>query len=90
MIILVLTVFFCHSVIRLCMLVLSPQKNQDPLRRMSDLDLASGYAEPPQPIRVRLARDEELALEQEAEEADKSPVRPPPPAYGLWRGSVVS
>ncbi len=43
-----------------------------------------GYAIPRQPIRVVLARDEEAAgIESEATKAN-------PPAYGLWRESVVS
>lgn len=43
-----------------------------------------GYAIPRQPIRVVLARDEEAAgIESEAAKLK-------PPAYGLWRESVVS
>ena len=43
-----------------------------------------GYANPEVPIRVALARDEEAAgIESEA-------TKIPPPAYGLWRESVVS
>lgn len=42
-----------------------------------------GYAEPVVPIRVNLARDEEAAgIENDA-------TKVPPPAYGLWRESVV-
>lgn len=42
-----------------------------------------GYAIPRQPIRVVLARDEEAAgIESET-------VKINPPAYGLWRESVV-
>lgn len=42
-----------------------------------------GYANPAQPIRIALARDEEAAgIESEA-------TKLPPPAYGLWRESVV-
>ncbi len=42
-----------------------------------------GFANPPRPIRVALARDEEAAgIESEA-------TKFPPPAYGLWRESVV-
>jgi len=42
-----------------------------------------GYANPQTPIRVALARDEEAAgIESEA-------TKLPPPAYGLWRESVV-
>lgn len=44
----------------------------------------SGYAVPRQPIRVVLARDEEAAgIESDATKTN-------PPAYGLWRESVVS
>ena len=43
-----------------------------------------GFANPPRPIPVALARDEEAAgIESEA-------TKFPPPAYGLWRESVVS
>jgi hypothetical protein len=43
-----------------------------------------GYAIPRQPIRVVLARDEEAAgIDSEATKTN-------PPAYGLWRESVVS
>lgn len=43
----------------------------------------AGYANPASPIRVTLARDEEAAgIESEA-------TKLPPPAYGLWRESVV-
>lgn len=42
-----------------------------------------GYAIPRRPIRVVLARDEEAAgIESDATKAN-------PPAYGLWRESVV-
>jgi hypothetical protein len=42
-----------------------------------------GFANPPRPIPVALARDEEAAgIESEA-------TKFPPPAYGLWRESVV-
>ena len=43
-----------------------------------------GFANPVIPIRVALARDEEAAgIENPA-------TKVPPPAYGLWRESVVS
>lgn len=49
-----------------------------------------GFAQPHKPIRVILARDEELGLHghDEAGQPD-STITPPPPAYGLWRCSVV-
>lgn len=49
----------------------------------------NGYMDPAQPIPVVLARDEEVAME-EYDNTPKMGLRPPPPAYGLWRGSVVS
>jgi hypothetical protein len=66
-----------------------------------------GFA-PVVPIRVHLARDEEIALDEEIAAEDVSAdeddvgrgsaaaaaaaggLRVPPPAYGLWRSSVVS
>jgi hypothetical protein len=42
-----------------------------------------GFANPAEPIQIALARDEEAAgIESEA-------TKVPPPAYGLWRESVV-
>ncbi|KAL9625432.1 MAG: hypothetical protein Q9160_000495 [Pyrenula sp. 1 TL-2023] len=46
-----------------------------------------GYMDPAQPIPVVLARDEEVAMEED-QTLPKDALRPPPPAYGLWRGSV--
>ena len=53
---------------------------------------AGFVARPREPIRIILARDEELGLhENNMVEEDKGiAVPPPPPAYGLWRCSVVS
>lgn len=55
----------------------------------------TGFAEPRTPIRVLMTRDEELGLynnDHEAAEEETSDITPapPPPAYGLWRCSVVS
>jgi len=51
---------------------------------------AGGVARPHEPIRVILARDEELGLEgtESVEEDKEIAVPPPPPAYGVWRCSV--
>ena len=52
---------------------------------------SDGFAQPRTPIPVILARDEELGLvgaEMEEEELVVG-LTPPPPAYGLWRCSVV-
>ena len=58
----------------------TPDEEEQP--RMS-LAGPGGFANPPRPIPVALARDEEAAgIESEA-------TKFPPPAYGLWRESVV-
>ena len=82
---LIFTVIFCHSLIRLCMLAL---KKKD-ARRTTRLSNNEGYAHPAEPIQVVLARDEELGQEHDGDDEEKD-LPPPPPAYGLWRGSVVS
>jgi len=85
LIILVTTIFFCHSLIRLCMMILRPAREDDIENRFLppvSLLAVGGYANPPEPIRVALARDEEAAgIESNA-------TKVPPPAYGLWRESV--
>ncbi|PBP25476.1 hypothetical protein BUE80_DR003560 [Diplocarpon rosae] len=85
LIILVTTVFFCHAMIRLCMLLLKPASpDLEAHTRSLDPQMVGpgGYAEPFAPIPVTLTRDEEAAgIESEA-------TKLPPPAYGLWRESV--
>jgi len=92
LIILFVTIFFCHGLIRLCMLIVrgggggrnNSGDDEDRLAAMPQMFGPGGYAIPRQPIRVVLARDEEAAgIESEATKAN-------PPAYGLWRESVVS
>lgn len=84
LIILVTTIFFCHALIRLCMMIINPPadddlEGQNPPSRIGP----GGYANPQEPIRVALARDEEaVGIESVA-------TKIPPPAYGLWRESVV-
>lgn len=79
-IILVTTIFFCHSIISLCLLVIRPSEDVRP--RMSMVG-PGGFANPPYPIPVAMVRDEEAAgIESEV-------TKYPPPAYGLWRESVV-
>ena len=85
--VLVFTVLFLHSMIRLAMLLYRAKKGP---QRKPHRDLESGYVRPSRPIQVVLARDEAMGLSGSAiEEVEKTPP-PPPPAYGLWRGSVVS
>ncbi len=84
LIILFTTIFFCHGLIRLCMFIVKPPSEEDERRqRLPEMYGPGGYAIPRKPIRVVLARDEEAAgIESEA-------VKSKPPAYGLWRESVV-
>jgi len=92
LIILFVAIFFCHGLIRLCvLLVRGPQPEDEESMRsrrrggpLPQMLGPGGYAIPRRPIRVVLARDEEAAgIESEATKAN-------PPAYGLWRESVVS
>lgn len=90
---LILTMIFCHFVICLC--ILSFRLRVRERRRIGRAPIAvdeEEYAQPETPIPVILARDEELGLHDNAasENESASPLQHPPPAYGLWRSSVVS
>lgn len=89
MVLLAITIFFCHSLIRLCMLILNPPREEH-RPTISSMTGPDGF-KPIVPVRVHLARDEESAIEHNEEhhnpEKDDLPP-PPPPAYGLWRSSV--
>ena len=66
------------------------RKCQSPLNAGEDAE----FAQPRQPIPVVLARDEELGLHNDnnggvENENTHDALPPPPPAYGLWRSSVV-
>ncbi|KAL8920573.1 MAG: hypothetical protein Q9208_006195 [Pyrenodesmia sp. 3 TL-2023] len=92
--VLVLTMTFCHCVIRLSMLSarLRARERRFGIRQCSMAD-EEDYAQPETPIPVILARDEELGLHDDANASDNDSIRSvqhPPPAYGLWRSSVVS
>lgn len=78
----------CHYLIRLCMVALHARQKDRTGRVPSAAD-ENGFAQPERPIRIILARDEELGLHDNEEGPISSPVPPPPPAYGLWRCSVV-
>ena len=103
MILLATTIFFCHSLIRLCMLLLRPPPPPAPSQITFNPNLTApeGFV-PERPIRVHLARDE-VDADLEAgysdddhdgardgldAEKDRDKVPLPPPAYGLWRSSV--
>ncbi|KAH8808078.1 hypothetical protein F5884DRAFT_677414 [Xylogone sp. PMI_703] len=84
LIILIITIIFCHSLIRLCMMIINPppDDNRPNPRNLPAMVGPGGFAHPPVPIPVVLARDEEAAgIVSET-------VKFPPPAYGLWRESV--
>ncbi|KAK4098401.1 hypothetical protein N658DRAFT_499457 [Parathielavia hyrcaniae] len=85
LIILFVTIFFCHSLIRLVMLVVKARKRDQMVQqgRLPEMAGPGGYAIPQEPIPVVLARDEEAAgIESDATKTG-------PPAYGVWRESVV-
>ncbi|KAI1442588.1 hypothetical protein F5Y02DRAFT_241921 [Annulohypoxylon stygium] len=82
LVILFATIFFCHGLIRICMLIVRPPNDDDEERPpMPRLLEPGGYAVPRRPIHVILARDEEAAGNDTANKMQ-------PPAYGLWRESV--
>lgn len=76
--------FFCHSLARTIMVAARLARHGHSLHRVPSVVGPLGYAQPERPIHVILARDEEL-LDDGRENHPKSP----PPAYGLWRASVV-
>ena len=90
MLILLTTIVFCHYLIRFCMLGMR-RKCHDPTGDLMEQSHAGGIARPREPIRVILARDEELGLQDNNMVAEDKEIAipPPPPAYGLWRCSVV-
>ncbi|KAK4120072.1 hypothetical protein N657DRAFT_580447, partial [Parathielavia appendiculata] len=84
LIIMFVTIFFCHSLIRLFMLVVKARKRDQMVQQgqLPEMAGSGGYAIPVEPIPVVLARDEEAA--GIGSEATKTG----PPAYGMWRESV--
>jgi hypothetical protein len=83
--ILILAIVFCHSLIRFFMVTL--RGSGSAMNRIPSMAGPTGYAQPERPIHVTLASDEILA---ESHGASREKVAAPPPAYGLWRSSVVS
>jgi hypothetical protein len=82
--ILAITVFFVHSLIRLFIMARGPRSTRS-RNAIPSIVGPEGF-NPPAPIRVHLARDEEVAA---VEESKLEALKAPPPAYGLWRCSVV-
>lgn len=86
--ILILIVVFCHSLIRFLVEVLRGSRSAVATNRIPSRAGPTGYAQPERPIHVILTGDEEILTENNG--ASWKKVTPPPPAYGLWRSSVVS
>lgn len=85
LVVLCATVFFCHALLRLFLLIFRGDRpSRRRLERTHHYLSPGGYAVPEEPIPVVLAQDEEAR----GMESESSKVTPP--AYGLWRGSVVS
>lgn len=82
LVILFSTVFFCYSIVRLCILLVRGDRSR-PARQRHPHGYNGVYAMPRRPIRVVLAQDEEIS----GTESDATKLTPP--AYGLWRESVV-
>lgn len=83
LVILFATLFFFHGLIRLCITLVRGSRQSANRTRLPNYG-SRGYAVPPQPIPVVLARDEEAAG------VESTVAKSNPPAYGLWRESVVS
>ncbi|KAG0640927.1 hypothetical protein HOY80DRAFT_884035 [Tuber brumale] len=84
LIILVATMFFCHALVRLCIVATNPGRFQRLSRNFTRIPSVAGpggYANPREPIRIHTpygADGQGLA----------DPTKSPPPVYGLWRCSV--
>lgn len=85
-------VIFVHSLIRLCVLASKGPRGRRARHTIPSVAGPEGFT-PDAPIRVHLARDEEIAAQEDdgTITAEKlASIKAPPPAYGLWRCSVVS
>lgn len=81
--ILILSIVWCHSLIRFSLAVLRrPTTSRVPSRAGPN-----GYAQPERPIPVTFIADEEMMTGANGGVREK--VTAPPPAYGLWRSTVV-
>lgn len=84
LVVILATLFFSYGLIKLCILVIRKDRARQNQAGSPLNSPDHGYAVPSEPIRVVLARDEEAA--GIASETSKVT----PPAYGVWRESVVS
>ncbi|PGH16944.1 hypothetical protein AJ80_05012 [Polytolypa hystricis UAMH7299] len=91
LVLMLLTIYFCHSLIRFLMLVSRPIPDYQTSQGLAPRIGSIGYAHPQHPIPVVFARDEEMLAEVNENGAisqSQPPMAAPPPAYGLWRSSV--
>lgn len=86
--IMMLAVVFCHFFIRFCITIFQGPKFVSSRNRVPSKVGPAGYAQPESPIPVIVTGDEEILVGGNGAIREK-PVAPPP-AYGLWRSSVVS
>ncbi|KAF7592815.1 hypothetical protein BBP40_012350 [Aspergillus hancockii] len=84
--VLILTIVFCHSLIRFSMVILQGSGSVVAMNRIPSRAGHTGYAQLEHPIHVTLVGDEEILAESNG--ASREKVAVPPPAYGLWRSSV--
>jgi len=86
LIIFLATMFFCHALVRLCIMATNPGRFRGLSRNFARIPSVAGrggYANPREPIRIHNsygADDPSLP----------DPAKSPPPVYGLWRCSYVA
>lgn len=83
LVVILATLFFAYGLVRLCMLVVRGDRKRNGRTQLAPDTIMGHYAVPNEPIRVTLARDEEAAG------MDTQTTKLTPPAYGIWRESVV-
>ncbi|PYH86950.1 hypothetical protein BO82DRAFT_350054 [Aspergillus uvarum CBS 121591] len=84
--ILIIGIVFCHALTRFLMAIVPRPDSGIATNRIPSRAGPSGYAQPSHPIHVVLAADEDAMTE--SRDAAREKITAPPPAYGLWRGSV--
>ncbi|PYI16754.1 hypothetical protein BO86DRAFT_308135 [Aspergillus japonicus CBS 114.51] len=84
--ILIIGIVFCHALTRFLMAIVPRPDSEIATNRIPSRAGPSGYAQPSHPIHVVLAADEDSMTE--SRDAAREKITAPPPAYGLWRGSV--
>lgn len=88
--IILFTIWFCHSIVRVSMVMLRSARDEEQGLRVSNKPDQRGYAQPQRPIQVVLARDEQIGIGGTAGRLEGvQDLTPPPPVYGVWRDSVV-